>query len=168
MSASELADKFQFKNVPPLRMTKPEAAAAAPRCRPSSRLLASAALAAASVALLLSVVALLAATSGTRGRGELEAEHDLLVTSRPDLCLDTPDPGPCTSTVPRRDHTNSQSWSAISRSKTGRDRVLLCVFRSIFLKLKIFSSSPLKYELCRWYYTARTGDCIQFPWGGCR
>ena len=108
MSASELADKFQFKNVPPLRMTKPEAAAAAPRCRPSSRLLASAALAAASVALLLSVAALLAATSGTRwlgpGRGELEAEHDLLVTSRPDLCLDTPDPGPCTSTVPRRDH----------------------------------------------------------------
>ena len=148
-------------------MTKPEAAAAAPRCRPSSRLLASAALAAASVSLLLSVAALLAATSGTRGLG-LEAEHALPVTSRPDLCLDTPDPGPCTSTVPRRDHTNSQSWSAISRSKTGRDRVLLCVFRSIFLKLKIFSSSPLKYELCRWYYTARTGDCIQFPWGGCR
>ena len=150
-------------------MTKPEAAAAAPRCRPSSRLLASAALAAASVALLLSVVALLAATSGTRGlEARLGAEHDLLVTSRPDLCLDTPDPGPCTSTVPRRDHTNSQSWSAISRSKTGPHRVLLCVFRSIFLKLKIFSSSPLKYELCRWYYTARTGDCIQFPWGGCR
>ena len=147
-------------------MTKPEAAAAAPRCRPSSRLLASAALAAASVALLLSVAALLAATSGTWG--DLEAEHDLLVTSRPDLCLDTPDPGPCTSTVPRRDHTNSQSWSAISRSKTGRDRVLLCVFRSIFLKLKIFSSSPLKYDLCRLYYPARTGDCLQFPWGGCR
>ena len=151
-------------------MTKPEAAAAAPRCRPSSRLLASAALAAASVALLLSVVALLAATSGTWGLGaRLGAENDLLVTSRPDLCLDTPDPGPCTSTVPRRDHTNnSQAWSAILRSKTGRDRVILCVFRSIFLKLKIFSSSPLKYELCRWYYTARTGDCLQFPWGGCR
>ena len=101
-------------------MTKPEAgveaAAAASLCRPSSRLLASAALAAASVALLLSVAALLAATSATRGRGAgpgLEAEHDLLVTSRPDLCLDTPDPGPCTSTVPRRDHTNSQAWRAI-------------------------------------------------------
>ena len=99
-------------------MSKPEAAAAAPRCRPSSRLLASAALAAASVALLLSVAALLAATSATRGLGPgqgagLEAEHDLLVTSRPDLCLDTPDPGPCTSTVPRRDHTYSQTWSAI-------------------------------------------------------
>ena len=102
-------------------MSKPEAAAAAPRCRPSSRLLASAALAAASVALLLSVAALLAATSGTRGLGPgLEAEHDLLVTPRPDLCLDTPDPGPCTSTVPRRDHTNSQAWSAILRSKTQR------------------------------------------------
>ena len=103
-------------------MPKPEAAAAAPRCRPSSRLLASAALAAASVALLLSVAALLAATSATQGPGlgKLEAEHDLLVTSRPDLCLDTPDPGPCTSTVPRRDHTNSQARSAILRSKTDR------------------------------------------------
>ena len=98
-----------------MKMPKPEAAAAAPRCRPSSRLLASAALAAASVALLLSVAALLAATRGLgAGRGELEAEHDLLVTSRPDLCLDTPDPGPCTSTVPRKDHTNnSQARSAI-------------------------------------------------------
>ena len=93
-------------------MTKPEAGAAAPRCRPSSRLLASAALAAASVALLLSVAALLAATLGLGAR--LGAEHDLLVTSRPDLCLDTPDPGPCTSTVPRTDHTNSQARSAIS------------------------------------------------------
>ena len=106
-------------------MSKPEAgveaAAAASRCRPSSRLLASAALAAASVALLLSVAALLAATSATRGLGPgLEAEHALLVTSRPDLCLDTPDPGPCTSTVPRRDHNNSQAWRAILRSKTGR------------------------------------------------
>ena len=102
-------------------MPKPEAAAAAPRCRPSSRLLASAALAAASVALLLSVAALLAATSSTRGLAVLEAEHDLPVTSRPDLCLDNPDPGPCTSTVPRRDHTNSQAWSAILRSKTDRE-----------------------------------------------
>ena len=135
MSASELTDNFQFKNVPPLRMSKPEAAAAAPRCRPSSRLLASAALAAASVALLVSVAALLAATSGTRGRGPgLEAEHDLLVTSRPDLCLDTPDPGPCTSTVPRRDHTNSQ---AITRSKTGHFECVpfhICKTEDFFLQ----------------------------------
>ena len=108
-------------------MSKPEAgveaAAAASRCRPSSRLLASAALAAASVALLLSVAALLAATSATRGRGELEAEHALLVTSRPDLCLDTPDPGPCTSTVPRRDHTNSQARNSILDLKRNGSRL---------------------------------------------
>ena len=109
-------------------MPKPEAgveaAAAAPRCRPSSRLLASAALAAASVALLLSVAALLAATSATRGLGRgLEAEHDLLVTSRPDLCLDTPDPGPCTSTVPRRDHTYSQARNSILDLKRNGSRL---------------------------------------------